>query len=238
MEINKLISSFKKHLLDSELEKNSAKIIVFGSYAKGSATAESDIDILVFKTNGIAVEKAIMDRTYDFMLENNAPLEVLIAGIDELFLNQSYFTYNITCYGLEIYSMEKDEIKAAMTRDLKNLAEEYFESAQEVLALKRIRLAVDAAYNAAELAVKALILFKQDDLPGSHGGIVSLFGQLYVKTGELDKVIGRSLNASLRVRNVARYKPDALLSKEDAEDVLKLAERLLQIASDKITRDK
>ncbi len=238
MEINKLITSFKKYLLDSELEKNIAKIIVFGSYAKGSATPESDVDILIFKTDGIEVEKAIMDRTYDFMMENNAPLEVLIAGIDELFLNQDYFTYNITRYGLEIYSMEKDEIKAVMTRDLKNLAEEYFESAQEVLALKRIRLAVDAAYNAAELAAKALILHKQDDLPGSHGGVVSLFGKLYVKTGELDKVIGRGLNASLRVRNVARYKPDALLSKEDAEDVLKLAERLLQIASDKIAGDK
>lgn len=129
MEINKLITSFKKYLLDSELEKNIAKIIVFGSYAKGSAAPESDVDILIFKTDGIEAEKAIMDRTYDFMMENNAPLEVLIAGIDELFLNQDYFTYNITRYGLEIYSMEKDEIKAVMTRDLKNLAEEYFESA-------------------------------------------------------------------------------------------------------------
>lgn len=104
MEINELITSFKKHLLDSDLENNIAKIIVFGSYAKGSATAESDVDIIIFKTDGIEVEKAIMDRTYDFMMENNAPLEVLIAGIDELFLNQDYFTYNIIRYGLEIYS--------------------------------------------------------------------------------------------------------------------------------------
>lgn len=236
MEINKIILSYKEYLLNSKLENNIAKIIVFGSYAKGSVTTESDIDILIFKTDGIEVEKAIMDRTYDFMMENNAPLEVLIAGIDELFVNPDYFTYNITRYGLEIYSMEKDEMKAVMSRDLKNLAEEYFESAREVLALNRIRLAVDAAYNAAELAAKALILFKQDDLPGSHGGLVSLFGQLYVKTGELDKVIGRNLNAALRVRNVARYKPDALLSKKDAEDVLDLAEKILQIATDKITR--
>lgn len=120
-----------------------------------------------------------MDRIYDFMIEHNAPLEVVISGVGELLPYQDYFTYNITHYGLEIYSMEKDEIKTAMVRDLLNLAEEYLESAQEVLERKRIRLAVDAAYNAAELTAKALILFKQDDLPGSHGGIVSLFGQLY-----------------------------------------------------------
>jgi len=238
MEISKLINSFKEYLLSSELESNIAKIILFGSYAKGSATPDSDIDILIFATDGIEVEKAIMDKTYNFMIENNAPLEVLISGIDELFLYKDYFTYNITHYGLEIYSMEKDEIKAAMSKDLKNLAEEYFESAKEVFALNRIRLAVDAAYNAAELAAKALILFKQDDLPGSHGGIVSLFGQLYVKTGELEKVIGRSLNTALKVRNSARYKPDALLAKEDARNVLDLAERFIKIASEKIIIDK
>ena len=42
-----------------------------------------------------------------------------------------------------------------------------------------------------------LILFKQDDLPGSHGGIVRVFGQLYVKNSELDKVIGREFDKLL-----------------------------------------
>ena len=129
--------------------------------------------------------------------------------------------------------MEKDEIKAAMSKGVKNLAEEYFESAQEVLESNRVRLALDAAYNAAELAAKALILFKQDDLPGSHGGVVSLFGRLYVKTNEVDKAIGRELNRALKLRNMARYKPDALLTEGDARDVLDLAERLIKVMSEK-----
>jgi hypothetical protein len=33
-------------------------------------------------------------------------------------INWNNITYNITRYGLEIYSMEKDEIKAAMSKDL------------------------------------------------------------------------------------------------------------------------
>ena len=95
-------------------------------------------------------------------------------------------------------------------------------------------LAVDAAYNAAELAAKALILCKQDDLLGSDGGIVSTFGQLYVKTQEVNKSIGRELNRTLQLRNLARYKPDSLLNKQDAEALLKLAEELITTLSDKI----
>ena len=238
MEINKLVNDLKDYLLSSEIKDNIAKVILFGSYAKGVAKKDSDIDILIFTTDGIEVKKALMDKIYDFMMEYNAPLEVLISGIDELFLHQDYFTYNITSYGLEIYSMEKDEIKVKMLKDVKNLAEEYYESAQEALEGDRIRLAVDAAHNAAELAAKGLILLKQDDLPGSHGGIVSLFGQLYTKTDELDKAIGRGLNEALKLRNLARYKAEARLTREDAENVLGLAERLIKIASKKIASDK
>lgn len=93
---------------------------------------------------------------------------------------------------------------------------------------------MDAAYNAAEFAAKGLILLKQDDLPGSHGGIVSLFGQLYVKTKKIGKEIGRGLNTALKLRNVARYKPDALLLEEDAKDVLYLAERVIETLSKRI----
>lgn len=234
MKINKLVNDFKDYLLMSEVKNSIAKIIIFGSHAKGVGTPDSDVDILIVTTNGIDVEKTLMDKVYDFMLESNAPLEILTSGIDELFLNQDYFIYNVMHYGVEIYSMEKEKIKRAMLEDLKGLAEEYYDSAQEVLEGNRIRLAVDAGYNAAELAAKALILLKQDDLPGSHGGIVSLFGQLYVKTNEMDKEIGRGLNMALKLRNMARYKPDGPITREDAKDVLGLAERLIEIVSEKI----
>ncbi len=94
-------------------------------------------------------------------------------------------------------------------------------------------MAVDAAYNAAELTAKALILSKQDDLPGSHGGVVSVFGQLYVKTKELDKALGRELNTALKLRNMARYKANVLLTKEDAKGVLDLAAKLITVMSEK-----
>ena len=48
-EIIKAIKFFGKCLVDSGL--NISKIILFGSYAKGKATKESDIDILIISND-------------------------------------------------------------------------------------------------------------------------------------------------------------------------------------------
>ena len=231
MEIQGVLTKFKAYLLNGSGSENIAKIILFGSQAKLTATELSDIDILIFTANGKGAEQDLMNRVYDFILENNVPIEVMTAHINDLVVLHDYFLYNIIRYGIEVYSMEKDAIKQIMVKNLLNLCNEYLESAKDALSLNRVRMAIDAAYNAAELAAKALILLKQDDLPGSHGGIANVFGQLYVKTNELDKELGRTLNLALKLRNEARYKPDAVLSPENTRFVLELAEKLIDIAS-------
>lgn len=237
MEIQEVINNFRDFLLNSDVSENIAKIILFGSQAKNTAAEHSDIDILIFTADGKREEKHLMDRVYDFMVENDVPIEVITAHINDLVIVQDYFLYNILTYGVEIYSMENNTIKQVMVRNILDLSNEYLESAKDVVTLNRIRLTIDAAYNAAELAVKALILLKQDDIPGSHGGIVNVFGQLYVKTNEVDKEIGRAVNMALKLRNEARYKPDALFSQENARFMLDLAENLINIASERVTTE-
>ncbi|MFH1242161.1 MAG: HEPN domain-containing protein [Pseudomonadota bacterium] len=227
---DEIINRFKGFLLASEVGARIAKVFLFGSHAKKTATADSDIDVLVFTSDGRDVEDALMDHVYDFMVENDAPLEVMTRPVDDLFNMQDYFIYNVVRYGIEVYSMDEKQIKKAAVDSFLGLCEEYLESAREVLDSNRIRLAIDAGYNAAELAGKALILLKQDDLPGSHGGVVSLLGQLYVKTELTDKTVGRNLNRSLKLRNEARYRPDAVFSEKDARFVLDVAEKLLDLA--------
>jgi predicted nucleotidyltransferase len=158
MEISTLITEFKEFLLNSFKEGTIAKIIIFGSHTKGEATPYSDIDILVVISDGFKVEKNLLDRVYEFMVEHNVPIEVVTASVTELLLSPDYFLYNVIRKGEEVYSMRKEEIKIIALNDLRNLAEEYYESAKEVLSRKRIRLAIDAAYNAAELSAKGLIL--------------------------------------------------------------------------------
>lgn len=177
-----------------------------------------------------------MDRVFDFMCEYKAPLEIITASIADLYLHPDYFLYNITSYGKEIYAMDKQQTKIHLIKDLIGLSEEYLQSSQEVLNLDRIRLSVDAADNAAELAAKGLILLKQDDLPGSQGGIVSILGNLYIKSNEIKKEIGRKFNQALQLRNAARYKPNANLKPEDAQDVIELAKTLIELLKSKIAQ--
>lgn len=229
--VSEAIESLKEHLLKTEVGNHIVKIILFGSQAKGSATETSDIDLMVLTADGARAEKALMDHVHDFMVESGTPLEVVTAGIADLISPRDYFVYNVLQQGIEVYSMEKTQIKKAMVESILGLCEEYLESGREVLRNNRVRLAVDAGYNAAEPAAKALVLLKQDDLPGSHGGVVAVFGQLYVKTGIVDRELGRDLNVALKLRNEARYRPDAMLTAENAATVLGLAERLVGLAS-------
>ncbi len=230
-DLQEILNHLKEHLLSGEGGDKIARIILFGSHARGMAGPDSDIDILIATLDGREVERAILDRVYDFMAAQQAPIEIIFSSIYDLFPPRDYFLYNVSRYGVEVYSMDAGEIKRAMAEDLARLAGEYLESAREVLERGRIRLAIDAGYNAAELAAKALILLKQDDVPGSHGGIVSLFGALYTKTGEVKPELGRRLNRALQLRNEARYRPGARLTKEDAEEVIHLADALLALVT-------
>jgi uncharacterized protein (UPF0332 family) len=63
--------------------------------------------------------------------------------------------------------------------------------------------------------------------------VVSLLGQLYVKTNEVAPEKGRKLHVALKLRNEARYKPNALLTAENAQEVIALAEDLIKIISEK-----
>ena len=228
-----ILERFKKYLLSSAVRDSIGKIILFGSHAKGTAVPDSDIDILLVLTDGLEAEKSVLNEVYEFMTEQSASLEVVTSSVTEFFFSPDYFLRNISHYGREVYSMSEEELKLAAVRELKGLAEEYLESAEEVLDRGRLRLAIDAAYNACELAAKGLILLKQDDLPGSHGEVVSSFGQLYGRTGEVEKQIGRDLNLALKLRNEARYKPGALLRRENAVELLSLARRLLEFIEEK-----
>jgi len=227
--LQELLVRFKDHLLSGEGGDKIARIILFGSQAAGTAGPDSDIDILIATLDGREVERAILDRAYDFITEQQAPIEIVFSSVYELVPPRDYFLYSVLRHGVEVYSMDAGEMKRAMAEDLARLAEEYLESAREVLERGRLRLAIDAGYNAAELVAKALILLKQDNVPGSHGGIVSSFGALYVKTGEADPELGRRLNRALQLRNEARYRPTAHLTKEDAGEVVRLADALLAL---------
>lgn len=221
------VGRFLDLLLRSPVGARVVKVLVFGSAVKGTATPDSDVDLLIVTRDGEAMAREIDDILLDFQMESSAPLEIVTCALAEIVPPADYFLLNVLRYGKEVYSMPPEEIKRAAVRDLAALAREYLQASEDALGRGHLRLAADGGYNAAELAVKALILLKEDDLPGSHGAIVQRFGALYVQSGEVDREMGRQLNTALRLRNAARYRYDAAVAREDVQAVMALANRLL-----------
>lgn len=233
--LNQKISSIiKEHLLQSEAAKYILKIILFGSWAKGLFHTNSDIDVLIVKKLGEDADKYINNAVYDTILNTGLPIEVLICSVEDILWPDSYFIYNILSYGKELYSMDKEALKKEAMRGLLELSREYLISAEYVAKGKYWRLAVDAAYNSLELAAKALLLEYLDDLPSSHGAVVAKFGELFVKTKQLNASIGRGLHKALQLRNQARYKWETKMNKEDYKQIYTLAKNLHQFADKKI----
>lgn len=225
----KKVGEFTKRLLMSKEVDQIVKICLFGSVAKeGRLKENSDVDLLIVVNDGLKAKEEIVDLSFEFQMEQSLPIEPIICSIEELFPITDYFIYNCLNYGVEVYSMEKNKIKYENCKHLKRLAQEYLDGATNAKEDGFFRLAVDAAYNACELAMKGLILLIEDDLPGSHGGIVGKFGELYVKVGKFPKETGRKVNQSLELRNQARYKFLARIGREEADSVIELASLLIE----------
>ena len=69
--VKAILDQFKKRSF-SELSGRIERIIVYGSYARGEARAESDLDILVIvKDKSALSESRIRDIAYDIMWDQN-----------------------------------------------------------------------------------------------------------------------------------------------------------------------
>ncbi|MFQ6091542.1 MAG: HEPN domain-containing protein [bacterium] len=226
----KAIDEFKRRVLKSKFGDHIAKMVLFGSVLREEAYEDSDIDLLIFSTNSKKeVEKFLDDVSSDIWWETGESVEALLFPISELRFPTSWLVYRTLEIGKEVYSMSENEIKEEEQKGYAELARLFVEDAKRNLADDAFRAAVDLAYNGAELAVKGLLLFKPGDLPSTHRGVMNRFGDLFARTGEVKTELGRRLRLALGKRNQARYVFSAHVGREDAEEVINLAEVLLAI---------
>lgn len=68
---------FADFLLRSRVGPRVAKILIFGSVAKGTATADSDVDILIVTVDGNTVAEQIDEAMLYFQGESSAPWRLL-----------------------------------------------------------------------------------------------------------------------------------------------------------------
>jgi uncharacterized protein (UPF0332 family) len=110
------------------------------------------------------------------------------------------------------------------------LANEYLSYAKDAFKEEKIRLCIDAGYNAIELLVKAQIISKGKSLGSSRGEIIQQFGEIFVNTGEINKELGKNVLKALMLRAEARYVPTAKSEVKDGEFVISIAEEILELA--------
>jgi len=218
------IDDFTRRLLSSEVGGSIAKIVLFGSLRKGRATPDSDIDLLVLTTDSLdEVIEACLESSFETSMETGELVEPMVYPVGALRYPPSYFAYYNLKTGKELYSMDEETLRREESLGYLELAEEYERASRNSLKAGDWRLAVDGAYNAAELCAKGLLILKLEDIPGSHKGVITKFGELFIKTGSLPKEMGRRLNKGLWLRNQARYERHARIGKEEAESMLDLA---------------
>ena len=86
--------------------------------------------------------------------------------------------------------------------------------------------AVSRAYCSMYFAAKALLL-KRDITVKTHKGLLSKFGLEFVDEGVVEKYYGRALRIAEELREEADYSISREISKEEAETIVKDAEKFL-----------
>jgi predicted nucleotidyltransferase len=77
--VKQLANQIKKHLIKEYGEKIK-QVIIYGSYVRGEATKDSDIDILVViddSLNPFDVRKSLSDIIFDILLEKEELISVI-----------------------------------------------------------------------------------------------------------------------------------------------------------------
>lgn len=225
---SRALEYFLEHLLGSGVRDAIAKVFLFGSFARGDADERGDVDLLVFCFDRLReVREACGDASFEAALQYGESVEPLVYCVDDFRYVPSNFLYSVLRRGKEIYAVSEEELVVGEAENYVELARDYLGQAKNSFGVGDLRLAVDGAYNSCELCCKGLLLLKLNEIPRTHGGIVQKFGELYVKTKIVPELTGRRLNLGLDVRNKARYDFHTRIAREDADEVLKLAEALI-----------
>lgn len=94
---------FTKKLLASKAGKDIAKVILFGSVARGEADDYSDIDLLVFCHMPGRVREELWKVLVDAYEEYEESIEPLVYKIKEYEKPDSYFLYQSIKKGKQLY---------------------------------------------------------------------------------------------------------------------------------------
>ncbi len=106
-------------------------------------------------------------------------------------------------------------------------AKRYLKSAEILLEEGDYESSVSRTYYAMFYSVQAMLLTKNLSF-SSHKGVISAFGEQFVKTGIFPKEMGRELNKAFEKRQIGDYEYTFVISKMEAKEIFENGEKFIE----------
>jgi len=120
------------------------------------------------------------------------------------------------------------EYSKAVEEALK-LADETLSEAKALLQLNKLRGSVSRAYYAMFNASRAL-LYSKDIAVKTHKGVISMLGQYFIKTKEIDSSFSKIIIDTFNLRQATDYEFEVDLGRETVEKIVEDAEKFVKEA--------
>ena len=112
-------------------------------------------------------------------------------------------------------------------RDLIEKAEKFLITADQALKIEDYDSCVSRCYYAMFFVAEAVLLTKSL-AASSHKGVISLFGEHFVKTGILERDLGKALSDAYDKRLVGDYGVGFTVTEQQARDLLQTGHNFVQ----------
>jgi len=112
-------------------------------------------------------------------------------------------------------------------KDLIEKAEKFLTTAEHTFSIGDYDSCVSRCYYAMFFMAEAALLTKNLSA-SSHKGVITLFGEHFVKIGIFDRSIGKALNDVYDKRLIGDYGIGFIITEEEARDVLERAKTFVQ----------
>ncbi len=106
-------------------------------------------------------------------------------------------------------------------------AKRYLKSAEILLREGDYESSVSRTYYAMFYSAQAVLLTKSLSF-SSHKGVISAFGEHFVKADIFSREMGRELNKAFEKRQIGDYEYTFVISKNEAKDILKNGEKFIE----------
>lgn len=107
-------------------------------------------------------------------------------------------------------------------RDLIEKAEKFLSTAEQALGIEDYDSCVSRCYYAMFFMAEAVLLTKNLSA-SSHKGVISLFGEHFVKTEIFERNLGKALNDAYDKRLIGDYGVGFTVNEQQAKDLLETA---------------